>query len=794
MADLRAQIEAARSAGYSDAEIATFLAGRDQRVKQALDAQYSPAEVLQFLTAQPAASATRTAPTAVAPTPAPALPPAAEALRQASVIPSEVQAQRDTNALPILQQELQKAQQRTEAAQQAAANNQPGAPEALARAQADVDAVSREISRMQNVRVSAAPQQPAPALPPTAPQIVAEVPAAIQPVAAVPTAGRAVAPPALPPRPPSVIDQIRRQLGLTARAGAEGVAGGFGIFTDPIAAVINQFVPPDRRLNTLRSVVSTLLTEAGVPQPQTAAERVVQEAAQMMAGGGAQIAAARAIPQAAMLATAPGAQLAGAAGAGGAAQSAAEAGAGPGAQLAAGLAGGAVAGLAPGLQRVPGQTSADIQAARDVGVRVLTSDVRPPTTAVGRTLERAGEAIPLTGTTRVRTAQQQERVRAVDELLQSYNYQPLVGDLPDALTADLLAKRSADLKRLTGVRDGVLNTVSPTASVPLSNTMQVIRDEIAKLAPGTGTPAVDRVINDLTELGTRLQGRDLRGLEIERRVLRDQYADPALANIKSIGEPSLNRIYGSLVNDMGDFIKANGKPNDYNKWRSSTAELGEMARELHSTALKSVLRRGEVTPEVITNALFSGRPSDAKLVVKGLTPQGKEIAKAAVLRRAAESATALDERGAAQTVDPTKFAAEVQKLGGTIGVVFSPQETRRIEALTRVLNLTRRAEEAGAPVRVLGQQIPVGIPQAVGLTTVGTPVMTYLQGLLGPYPGAAATAGTAFTIGALARAYESAPVRNLLDRISTTKPGSAAEAQLVTALSALRIPAPEPQQ
>jgi hypothetical protein len=57
---------------------------------------------------------------------------------------------------------------------------------------------------------------------------------------------------------------------------AEGVAGGLGLITDPIAAVINQFVPPERRLKTLRSVVSTLLTEGGIAQPETPLERVVQ--------------------------------------------------------------------------------------------------------------------------------------------------------------------------------------------------------------------------------------------------------------------------------------------------------------------------------------------------------------------------------------------------------------------------------------------------------------------------------------------------------------------------------------
>jgi hypothetical protein len=744
-----------------------------------------------FAVRQQAAAPVVAAPAAPAMPVAPATAPAAAPVE--TRIAPEVQAQRDRAALSILNQEAVDTQRRIEAAQQAAATGAPEASAQLTRAQADMDALGREIARMSQ-RAGVAVAQPAAAAQP-APQIAAPAEPAVQPPA---PAAQAAAPqtPAQPTQVSSrsIADELARQAGLTGRMAAEGIASTIGVLTDPVAAVINQFVPPERRLQTLRSVTSRLLTEAGFPQAGNALERTVQEAGQALVGGGAQLFTLRQIPAAAALTAAPGAQLAGAAGAGGGAQTAAEMGAGPAAQVAVGLAGGTAAGIGAGLQRVPGQTGADIAAARDAGVRLMTSDVSPPTTVVGRTMERVGEAIPLTGTSRARAAQQDERVRAVSQLMRDYNYPALLDDLPEQITRDLVAKRSADLKRLTQARDDVLNRVAPNAAVPMAKTTQAIREEIAKLSPSTGAPEVDRVINDLTELGTRLQNRDLQGLEIERRILRDRYADPALANVKAIGEGALNRIYSTVVGDMGDFIKANGRPNDYNKWRSSTSELGEMVRELNVASLKAVLQRGNVTPEVVQNALFSNKPSEVKLIVKNLSPQGRDLAKIAVLRRASERSAELAERGAEQVIDPTKFAQNVQSLGNTIGVVFDKQEAKRIESLVRVLNLTRRASEAGAPLQVAGQQIPIAIPQAVGIGTVGAPVLSYLSGLLGPVYGGAATVGGALSVGAMARFYESAPVRNLLDRIATTRPGSAAEAQLVTALSALRVPPPESQQ
>ena len=57
MADLREQINTARQAGYSDAEIADFLKQRDPRVGKALQVGYSAEEVLQHLAPQQTAPA-----------------------------------------------------------------------------------------------------------------------------------------------------------------------------------------------------------------------------------------------------------------------------------------------------------------------------------------------------------------------------------------------------------------------------------------------------------------------------------------------------------------------------------------------------------------------------------------------------------------------------------------------------------------------------------------------------------------------------------------------------------------
>jgi len=153
---------------------------------------------------------------------------------------------------------------------------------------------------------------------------------------------------------------LQRQVGLTARAAAEGGAGALGIFSDPIATIINQFLPEEKQLGMLHSTVKNLLTEAGVPEPETATEEIVQQASQALVGVGGGLAAARGIGRAAVspitreaikpLVARPAEELLGAVGAGAGQQIAEEAELGPAGQIAATMVGG-LAGVA--LAKVP---------------------------------------------------------------------------------------------------------------------------------------------------------------------------------------------------------------------------------------------------------------------------------------------------------------------------------------------------------------------------------------------------------------------------------------------------------
>ena len=84
-------------------------------------------------------------------------------------------------------------------------------------------------------------------------------------------------------------DEIQRQVGLTIRAGVEGTAGAASVLTDPIAEIMNMALPEEYKVAMIKPAVSKMLTDAGVPEPETTTEKIVQTASQALTGAGGAI-------------------------------------------------------------------------------------------------------------------------------------------------------------------------------------------------------------------------------------------------------------------------------------------------------------------------------------------------------------------------------------------------------------------------------------------------------------------------------------------------------------------------
>lgn len=85
---------------------------------------------------------------------------------------------------------------------------------------------------------------------------------------------------------PSIGSQIGRQLGLTGRYAVEGAMALPNMIGNAANTAINYALPDKYKLGMPSQSTSDLLTQAGLPQPQTSGERIIGDASRAVAGLG----------------------------------------------------------------------------------------------------------------------------------------------------------------------------------------------------------------------------------------------------------------------------------------------------------------------------------------------------------------------------------------------------------------------------------------------------------------------------------------------------------------------------
>lgn len=393
-----------------------------------------------------------------------------------------------------------------------------------------------------------------------------------------------------------------------------------------------------------------------------------------------------------------------------------------------------------------------IKAGEREGVRVLTSDVKPPRGFVGKSARSVGERIPYAGTGGVRVKQNEERVQAVVELARDFGVEGGQSAIED-VAGDLAKTRGGRITALSARKNRVIDNIAGRVETPRA--IAEIDRQIAKLR-ATKNEAVEPVVAELEKFKRTLgSGLDLRNVEENRKILGQAFEGDSMAKVKDIGQKAVNAIYAPLRDDMGAFIKAKGGDEAFGAWKKSNDELAAMAGELDARAFKGVLNDANTTPENVAKLLFSKKPSDVRRLYANLSSAGKEKAQAAVLFEAITKAGGIDD------VSPQRFASALKSFGQTTGIIFG-DDAPRIEGIVKLLRATQQASVAAAAP-------PTGVQNNLPILAA---VLTDMMG----------TAGSAITTGALAglaaRLYESKAVRNLLVGYGKAKPGSPQESAL----------------
>lgn len=415
-----------------------------------------------------------------------------------------------------------------------------------------------------------------------------------------------------------------------------------------------------------------------------------------------------------------------------------------------------------------------VEAGRRAGIPVLTSDVKPPRTFLGKQAQRVGERIPVAGTGSVRAGQQVTRETAVTQYINSmdnFSYAAIVDDLK---TSSNRVKRAAGtVLEQTGTK------LDNIGQVPTKNTDAAIQAARATLSrPNVaGGKAALSVLDDFdTPISQPQVFTTLKENRTALSSVIDNVDPSARSQLPTFAKRQLESVRSAMTRDMDDWARANLTPQEYGKWKKANSVYGEQAAILTRSKIKRVLDAGDFTPESVQTMLFSRKPSEVQTLYASLSSVGRNNARVAIIQKVVD-----DLSRQAGGLTPNKFAAYLKRYEPQIGIFFKGKDAKQLEGLRRVLEATTRAEDA-ALATATGQEV----------------FQTLLLGSaawIGPK--AIAAVGTT---GALARIYESAPVRNALLRLASVPPGSPAfDAALLTASSTLAaaaqsISGPETEQ
>ncbi|HCT4028980.1 TPA: lytic transglycosylase domain-containing protein [Salmonella enterica subsp. enterica serovar Stanley] len=386
-----------------------------------------------------------------------------------------------------------------------------------------------------------------------------------------------------------------------------------------------------------------------------------------------------------------------------------------------------------------------IQFANAADVPLHTTDVLQPNSRVGRMAQTTAENIPFAGTSTMRANQQEARSQLVDEFASRFGeYDPsiVVGSLK-AKTSGIKRAAGNRLEQVQSAMAGV--NIQPSKAIQQIDTeiaslqklgkvadndtiskLQAYRDELTRNAGASGPVAMD--LQQLSGLRSQFR-QDVKG---ERTVLPNR------------SDAAIQRIYNAMTSDIDSAIGQNLGNDTLRRYKQANAIYADEANKLQNTRLKNVIMKGDLTPEVVNNMLFSKNKSEVQNLYRSVGQVGRAQMRNGIIGKAMEKSGG----------SPDQFLRQVNLMSNQTGIAFKGRDAAYLKGIKNYLEATKRAGQAGVTTPT-GQQT---IPFILGIGTVTNPA---LVGVGGGY-------------GLLARMYESEPARNAMLRLANTPRGSTA--------------------
>jgi len=386
-----------------------------------------------------------------------------------------------------------------------------------------------------------------------------------------------------------------------------------------------------------------------------------------------------------------------------------------------------------------------IRFANSADAPLHTTDVLQPNSRVGRMAQTTAENIPFVGTSSMRANQQEARSQLVDEFASRF------GEYDPSIVVGSLKSKSSGIRRAAGNRLEQVQSAMAGVNIQPNRAIQQIDKEIAdlqKLGGAADTETISKLKVYRDELSRNAGASGPMAMDLSQlSALRSQFRQDVKGERQALinrSEAAVNRVYSAMTGDIDNAIGTNLGNDTLRRYKQANAIYADEANRLQNTRLKNVIMKGDLTPEVVNNMLFSKNKSEVQNLYNSVGQIGRAQMRNGIIGKAMEKSGG----------SPDQFLRQVNLMSNQTGIAFKGRDAAYLKGLKNYLESTKRAGQAGVTTPT-GQQ---AFPFIMGIGTVTNPA---LLGVGGGY-------------GLLARMYESEPARNAMLRLANTPRGSTA--------------------
>jgi hypothetical protein len=406
--------------------------------------------------------------------------------------------------------------------------------------------------------------------------------------------------------------------------------------------------------------------------------------------------------------------------------------------------------------------------ADDLGVPVLTTDIFPPQTYMGRLAASISDKLGPLGTGGKRTVQQRGRVEAVtgmaDEMGIDLNT-PFAESIVKSVTA-----KSAKVMEKAGIqRSQAITAIDRYGDFDAPRSIKAADDVIAKELM-LGEKANMAIIDDATKFKSEITKPSDFSLKAAHRTKlikdrakygRSEDVDPAVA---------AQTLKSALDKDMIAFARTKDKAAT-KAWLDSNRKFAAEADISKRTTMRQILESGDVKPESVLTMLKGGKLSELERLHSGLGVKGRTNAKKALIQQALKD-SGFFKTDVAPNPDAFVTALNRPNFQQAARVFFKGSDKAELDGVARFLDATRKAQESQHLVRT-GEI--AGVAGGILATSFSAAASPWI------------TAGVVGTAMALIKSYESPVVRNMLIKLRNAAPGSQQELTLIEKINAALV-------